>query len=755
MGQRPFAKGGSALRRLMWFAIGFAGGCAVGAYMLRGWPLLVLTVLVAGALPVVCRLRRTGVRRAVSAALIGSVAACLWFFGYDMMVIRPARLLDGQTQTVTAVANDSWETERGIAVDGSARIGGRNFRVRLYLKDTQEVIPGDEIRGEFRFRFTDVGGAKQPTFHRGQGILLLGYRVSQTEVSHGKTDLSVVIQRLRRNILRTLEQNLPEDTAAFAKALLLGDRSDLEDHRSIEFSAAGISHIIAVSGLHVAILFALVYHLAGKRRYLTAILGIPILLLFAAMVGWTPSVVRATLMQIMAAAALALDREYDPPTALGFSVTVMLIHIPLIVTSVGFQLSAASVAGILLFYSRIRQWLLPEGSTGRWLRMRKSVVSGVSVTISATTLTIPLVGYYFGTISLVAILSNLLVLPVVSLIFYGTAVIGVFGTAFPGIAGVLGVGVSLLIRYVYWVSRTLSSLPLSAVYTKSVYIVAWLVMCGGILGVLLISREKRLKAGLGICAAALAAALTLSYAQPRMEDYRVTALDVGQGSCTLLQCNGAAFVVDCGGSYGADAADQAARTLMSQGIFHLEGLAVTHYDEDHVAGVEILLRRIDVRAVYVPDAPGMEEFCCRLRQIAPDVTIIPVSEDMACSVGEGKITIFAPGPGKSDNDSGIAVLFQRGKYDTLITGDLGTVQEHRLIYEKDLPDCEVLVAGHHGSNHSTSAKLLEHIAPDVVMISVGVDNSYGHPGEQTLRRLAQFGCRILRTDEMGDITYRG
>lgn len=151
----------------------------------------------------------------------------------------------------------------------------------------------------------------------------------------------------------------------------------------------------------------------------------------------------------------------------------------------------------------------------------------------------------------------------------------------------------------------------------------------------------------------------------------------------------------------------------------------------------------------------MEEFCCRLRRISPDVTIIPVSEDMVCSVGEGKITIFAPGPGKSDNDSGIAVLFQRGKYDTLITGDLGTVQEHRLIYEKDLPDCEVLVAGHHGSNHSTSAKLLEHIAPEVVMISVGVDNSYGHPGEQTLRRLAQFGCRILRTDEMGDITYRG
>ncbi len=255
----------------------------------------------------------------------------------------------------------------------------------------------------------------------------------------------------------------------------------------------------------------------------------------------------------------------------------------------------------------------------------------------------------------------------------------------------------------------------------------------------------------------------------------MTALDVGQGSCTLLQCNGAAFVVDCGGSYGADAADQAARTLMSQGIFHLEGLAVTHYDEDHVAGVETLLCRMDVREVYVPDAPGMEEFCCRLRQIAPDVTIIPVSEDMACSVGEGKITIFAPGPGKSDNDrgiavlfqrgkydtlitgdlgtvqehrliyekdlpdcevlvaghhgsSGIAVLFQRGKYDTLITGDLGTVQEHRLIYEKDLPDCEVLVAGHHGSNHSTSAKLLDHIAPEVVMISVGVDNSYGHPG---------------------------
>lgn len=728
----------------------------MGAYVLRGWPLLVLAVLLAGALPAARRIRRTGVRWAAAAALIGSAAGCLWFFGYDMAQICPARLLDGQSQTITLVADGySWQNQRGVAVDGTARIGSKSFRVRLYLQDTQEVAPGDEIHGDFRFRFTDVGGAKQPTFHRGQGILLLGYQVSQADVTSRDAGVTAVAQGLRRSILGTLERTLSEDTAAFAKALLLGDRSDLEDDRSSEFSAAGISHIIAVSGLHVAILFALVYRLAGKRRYLTAILGIPTLLLFAAMAGWTPSVVRATLMQIMAAAALALDREYDPPTALGFSAAVMLAADPLIITSVGFQLSVASVAGILLFYSKIRHWLLPEGSTGRYVRLWKPVASGISVTLSATILTIPLVGYYFGTISLVAILSNLLVLPVVGLIFYGTAAIGVFGTVFPGIAGVLGIGVSVLIRYVYWVSHTLSSFPLSAVYTKSVYIVAWLVMCYGILGALLISREKRPAAGLGICAAALAVALTLSYAQPRMEDYRVTALDVGQGSCTLLQCNGSAYVVDCGGSHGGDAADQAVRTLMSQGIFHIEGLVVTHYDEDHVAGVETLLRRMDVWAVYVPDVPGREEFCRRVQQASPDVPIVPVSEDLVCPVGEGKITLFAPGPGKSDNDSGIAVLFQRGKYDTLITGDLGTVQEHRLIYEKDLPDCEVLVAGHHGSNHSTSAKLLEHIAPEVVMISVGVDNSYGHPGEQTLRRLAQFGCRILRTDEMGDITYRG
>lgn len=744
------------MRKLMWFGIGFSAVCAGGAYLLRGGALIWAAAVFCGLLLLSRAVRKPAVRMGAAALLLGAAVASVWFYGYDTMVVAPARALDQTRQSITLrVDSASWETERGSAVDGTVLLNDRGYKVRLYFQEPVSLIPGDQVSTQVKFRFTDLGGEKAPTFHRGNGILLLAYQNGAFSVTKGAGKLRDLPVILRERSLACIEQTLPESVSGFAKALLLSDRSDLDYTRSSQFSVAGISHIVAVSGLHVSILFALIYWAAGKRRYLTALLGIPVLVLFAAMAGCVPSVVRASLMQILAILALALDREYDPPTALGAAVLLMLMRQPLQITSVGFQLSVASVAGIFLFYRRIHEWLMgirlgKRGVARFWRRL----MAGVSLTVSATILTIPLVAVYFGTISLTAVLTNLLVLPVVSLIFYGTALIGLIGGILPSVGGVLGAVVTILIRYVYGVSRLLSGFPLAAVYTKSVYVMLWIVLCYGVFLLLLRSGGARPLASLMVCTAALAAALGLSYAQIRMDDYRVTALDVGQGACTLLQCNGATYMVDCGGDHGEDAADQAAQTLFSQGIFRLDGLILTHYDEDHVGGVEALAQRMKIGTLYLPDTDGIEGFRRRIEGLEGIGEICPVGEDMTCPIGKGRITIFAPGIGHSDNDRGIAVLFQRENYDTLITGDLTTAQELRLVYEKDLPDCEVLVVGHHGSNGSTSDRLLEAIAPDIAMISVGAENAYGHPGSKTLSRLEYWGCRILRTDQMGDITYR-
>lgn len=661
-------------------------------------------------------------------------------------------------EIVLRASVSSWETDRGCAVDGTIHLSGQNYKIRLYLTQNCHLNPGDLVMTTAKLRLTDEGGSKEPTFHRTNGILLLGYQSGDLTIEHGDPGIWDFPGILREKSLRTIERLIPGEAAGFAKALLLSDRSDMSYLRSSQFCVTGISHIVAVSGLHVTILFTLLYCFAGKRRYLTAVIGIPSLILFAAMAGFVPSVTRASIMQILFMLALVLNREYDAPTALSFAALAMLIWNPLVIAAVGFQLSVASVAGIFLFSGKIRNWIsrfIPEGKKKSAYRATRIwFIGSISVTMGATIMTMPLVAIYFGTISLVAPITNLLVLPVVSFIFYGTALVCLLGNLLPITASVLGWMVSILIRYVYAVTGILAKFPLAAVYTRSVYIVFWLVFCYIVLTILLCSRKKNPVLGTGLCAAALAIALTASYAEVRRDDYRVTALDIGQGQCVLLQCNGETYMVDCGGSYGKDAGDYAARTLMSQGIFNIDGVILTHYDEDHIGGVEYLAQRIGIGTIYLPDVAGMVSFQQRICQVKDDMVFYPINQDMELPIGKGKITIFEPEDAGNSNDSGVVVLFQREKYDTLVTGDMSMVKERQLVREKELPDCEVLVVGHHGSKSSTSEELLYATAPDVAMISAGLHNSYGHPSEDVLSRLMAYGCQIFRTDLMGDIIYR-
>ncbi len=749
------------LRTLMWFVVGFALSCGAAAYGLRG---VVLPLLAAGVIPVwlICciRAKRRSRHSVLSAVLLGVILGNIWFYGYDAWRLQPAREADGSTQEITfRVSGSPWDTERGIAANGQISLNGQHYRVRLYMNGAYRLSPGDVVRTTAKLRFTDIGGAKEPTFHRTGGTMLLAYQSGDASVEENPPGLRDLPELMRASSLDMIERYIPGEAAGMAKALLLSDRSDLSYLRSSQFSVTGISHIVAVSGLHVSILFAVLYCLAGKRRYATALIGVPCLLFFAAMAGFVPSATRACIMQILLMLSLMTNREYDPPTALAAAVLVMLLWNPLVIAAVGFQMSVAAVAGIFLFYGKISRWLgglLPQGKKkSKTKKLRIWLTTSISVTLSATILTLPLVAWYFGTVSLISPISNLLVLPVVSFIFYGTAMVCLIGHVIPVLAGIVGWGTAILIRYVFAVTEMLSGLPFAAVYTRSVYVVFWLCYCYAALTVLLGSKEKRPIPAILSCVAALGIALTASYGEVRLEDYRVTALDVGQGQCILMQCNGKTYMSDCGGSYGKDAGDYAARTLLSQGIFRLDGLIISHYDEDHIGGAEYLLQRMEVDTVYIPDIEGMEEFQQRLLRVAEDVKLCPVQQDMVLPIGEGQITIFAPRQASNSNDSGMAVLFQRGKYDTLITGDLGSGRERELAAEKELPDCEVLVVGHHGSKSSTSEELLSAITPEAAMISSGRNNRYGHPNGEVLSRLTEFGCHIFRTDLMGDLIYRG
>lgn len=743
------------MRKLMWFTIGFGSACAFGAYFYVPW----LWIAAIAAL-VLCVLLLVGMRwfkplRIGAAILLGISVGLGWFTGFDAIQLSSARKIDGEKLHTEIMARDySYETSYGCSFVGEVNIDGSTYRVRTYLHSKDELKPGDRAQGTFKFRLTTAGSLDEPTYHQGKGIFLIAYPERDIALVKSNTvDVTDYPAIWRQKLIGIIESTMPGDVSGFAKALLLGDRSDIDYETNTAFKVSGISHIIAVSGLHVSIVFGLLYMLAGRRRWLTVLITIPAVSLFMAIAGFSPSVVRAGIMQILLVIAMAFDREYDPPTELAFSVLVMLAVNPLTVTSVSFQLSVACMAGIFLFSEPIRHWISDRKRLGRWRnRFTRWFSSSVSISLSAMVFTVPLVAMYFGAVSLIGVITNLLVLWLVTYIFYGIMLICAVGCIHAGAASILGWVIAWPIRFVVATAKVLSAFPFAAVFTKSIYVIIWLVFCYLLFAVFLFVK-KRPGVFAGSAVIGLCLALACSWSEPLLFDCSVTAMDVGQGQCILLQSEGKNYLVDCGGSYDDDTADIAAETMLSQGISRLNGVILTHFDKDHVGAVPYLLTRIDTNAVYIPYAQDEDGFCENLAKLG-DWEMVSVKDDLAITIGDAKLTIFAPISYKSGNESSMCVLFQTENCDILVTGDRDQQGESILLERNDIPELDLLVVGHHGARTSTGEELLAATKPKYAIISVGEGNSYNHPADETLARLTKHGCEILRTDYFGTIHFR-
>lgn len=747
------------MRKLLWLALGFGAAClGFGAFQAGVWCLWAAAVCAGLATLLGFSLRGRGGRATV--CLLGCFLGLLWCYGYDGILLSPVREVDGKTQNLEIELYDyPQETKYGASVKGYLRLDGKRYKALVYLREfPEEATPGDKISLCAELRITTEGGAQEPTYHRTEGIYLLAYPESEAVLHKAeKIPARYYPARWRKWIGSQVERSFPEDVQGFVQALLLGNKGNLAQADRDNLSLTGLSHLVAVSGLHVSILFGAIQLLTRKRRRLTALVGIPVVLLFAAMVGFTPSVTRAAIMECLIMLGLLLNREYDPPTALSFSGLVILLWNPLAICSAGFQLSFASVAGIFLFFDKINGWLQsrlkPIPGRKRSLRsgFRWFLTRNVSVCLSASVITYPFLACYFGAVSLVAPLANLLCLWVVTLVFYLAAGAVLVGGIFLPVGRMLGALAGWGVRFILGSARVLARFPLCAVYTDSMYIVLWLIFAYGLFGLFLL-RRKAPGAFAGAAALGLCLALLASWTEPLLDDCRVTALDVCQGQCIVFQAGRRTFVVDCGSSDNVDPGEAAARYLMSMGITRIDGLILTHLDTDHVSGAERLLSRIPADFVALP-AGQNEDAQTALEEAAAGTEILLVSQDMGFDFPGGNVHIFAPVSPGEGNGGCLAVLLTAGNCDTLITGDLPAKQERLLLEREDLPDIEILVAGHHGARDATSLDLLAQVRPEIAVISVG-ENSYGQPAQETLARLQAFGCQIYRTDQQGTILIR-
>ena len=743
------------MRVIVWLTLGFGAACAGCGYLLPRvpvWPLGILFALLCGG----CYLASMRVKTIKQAALVflGCTAGLLWWQIFDNCYLGAAREADGQVRyAVFEIRSFSEQTRHGSCVYGYTELDGKTYYSRIYMEE--EILqPGDMVEGRFLLRVTAADGTAENPGYAGSSVFLTASARGELRIIKAQSvPLKYLPVLLRQRLLALLDTVFPSDTAAFAKALLIGDRGDLDYETDTALQLSGIKHIVAVSGLHVTILCGTLYMVMGRKRFITPLLGFSVLLLFAAVVGFTPSITRAAVMMGLMLLALLIRREYDPPTALAFSALLMMVCNPMVVQSVSFQLSFGCMVGIFLFSTRLRTWLLSESrlgaakGNGLLARGKRWFADSLSVTLSAMVFTTPLVAWYFGVVSLVSPLTNLLVLWAVTFCFCGVLGVSILGSIWMPLGKLLAWGISWLMRYVLLVAKGLAALPFAAVYTRSKWIIVWLAFCYVLLLLGIAWKGRRV----WLCGMAAVVSLCLavgcSWTNTMSGAFQMTALDVGQGQCLILQSDGKTFVVDCGGDYAKGIADLASQTLLSRGISRIDGLILTHFDADHSGAAQMLMQRIQTDAVYIP---GYEENAFSEMDLAR-----VVRSQTQLSYSDTVITLIPSESGDTGNESSLCVLFQTEKCDILITGDRSWAGEMELLEQIMLPKLEVLVAGHHGAATSTCQALLDATRPETVIVSVGEDNIYGHPAKTLLDRLEAAGCTVLRTDLEGTIDYRG
>ena len=685
---------------------------------------------------------------------VGLSLAFGYYWLYQRQVQAPMEALAGTEQSVTMTLCDyASPTSYGAKV--TVRLTNLPGKA-VYYGDASllELQPGQTVEDRVFFQSAARIRDEGVSVFTSKGVFLLAYSRGDAAFDQGTADSPRWWPaRLGHAMGGRIGDMMDGDAAGFLTAILTGETTDLSEGAAWDLSESGMYHILAVSGMHCGFLLLLLRTVIGRhRRRLLAGITTVLLIGYAMLAGARPSMVRACVMLVFLLAAPLFRRESDAPTSLLTALSLILLANPFAAASIGLQLSFGAVAGIFWLTPKLYKSLLGERKRGRVFR---TAAAGFSTTMGALVFTTPLTAYYFGLLVLVSPLSNLLCLWAASVVFISGLIAVFLSFLCPPLGNLAGLIPALFGRYILTVAHWLAELPYHAVYFSNDYLKYWLVFAYLLFGLAYVLKPKtgrKYLAAAGCCAAALAVTVFLGKARYQ-GDLDVLALDVGQGQSILLASEGQFALTDCGSANNwYDPGETAVHQLRTMGCRNLDYLILTHYDADHINGAAKLLEHIPVSTLVVPELPEDGSMGASVLEAAEanGTSLRIMAEAETVAFGSAALTIYPPVSDREDNERGLTVLASAGDTDLLITGDMDSATERGLLETYDLPDIEILVVGHHGSKYSTSEDLLEAVAPELAVISVG-SNSYGHPTDETLRRLVKAGCAVCRTDKQGSI----
>ena len=656
------------------------------------------------------------------------------------------------------------------------------------------------------------GGFDYRTYLRGKRIFVTGSGpaayLAETGVRHPLRGLATT---MRETFAEWLAERTDRETASLLVAMVLGDRSLLADETEADFRRSGLSHLMAVSGLHVTLLFAWISKASRAPKGRAAVIRSLLLLAFY---GWicsfSPSVVRGILMIVIRKVADLLHRRYDMLTAIGLSAVLSAALNPFSVVQTGFVLSYGAVLALALVLPAI------EAKTEAKLRLEMplpkrifwetAAVTGASVAI--TTGMLPLQLLLFQQFTPASLVLNVPAIALAGLVMPLGFALFVFANGAEAVTRVLSPSVvaspagrgtgfgRFLLSVPLFVERLLIGLlrllakigrffSVRAGGGSTVFVALFtglgLFFCGEWFRMNRLRDKRRVAVAL-VLTIAITGSLGL-LADDSIGRNALVFVDVGQGDCLHIHERGFVrdpetgrlsytsvdFLIDGGGSTETNVGEGTLLPyLLSQGVTRLDGVLATHLHTDHFKGLAELCRETDVGGLILFDGNRTREAevlattgldasqlvyvsAGDVVTLSPDVSLEILWPEEPAWADDAKTVPVDPAASEDENASSLVVRVRFRGVSCLMTADIDAEGEAALLSCADVK-ADILKVAHHGSRFSTTDAFLKAVSPRAAVIQVGANNAYGHPAPETVEKLAAFGIMVYRNDRQGAVT---
>ncbi|MCM3588864.1 DNA internalization-related competence protein ComEC/Rec2 [Mesobacillus maritimus] len=590
--------------------------------------------------------------------------------------------------------------------------------------------------------------------------------INQTDCWQTKLTWIEKIKRFRQAEIGRLEATLSKDSAGIFAALLFGDRSLMDPLVEDAYAKTGTVHLLAISGLHIAMLTGIVYFVLlciGWTKEKVEYILLTALPIYAILTGLSPSVNRAVLMLLFFLISRKLNLKISPLDILSSAFLLLILITPFIIYQPGFQLSFGVSFALIL------------SSKGIINRFHTYFSKLAAVSFIAQLASLPTLLSYFYEVSPLSIFANLLFVPLFSFVLLPLVIMTYLsGMILPFMYKPLLLVAERLIQVASRMSSSLADLPGATfilgkpnLVILSFYLVVFLVF-------FVLWENERLKSEVLLWLPLIPIAIQIVL--PTFSPYgKIVFIDVGQGDSILIRLpfNKGNYLIDTGGTLAFEknpwelrkdsfevGKDVLVPYLKSEGIRSLDKLILTHGDFDHIGGSLSLLEELKITEILMPVSLGSSAIEQEVVDLAKREKTKVTYVDAGAKWKQGKSKFFVVSPIEKledKNEGSIVIWTMLGGKSWLFTGDLGELGEEDILNQYPGLKVDVLKVGHHGSKTSSAVSFLNHLQIETAIISVGEKNRYGHPHEEVLTRLNDLQAEIYRTDQDGAIifTFRG